>query len=76
METVMRTEAKVENLEVRLPSRCLISLAHAAKTGAAAVGRDVVDLRVSHASFLTIPILMMCGRNEVRNPASLDTFSG
>jgi hypothetical protein len=76
LETVVRTEAKVENLEVRLPSRRLISLAHAAKTGVAVVGRDVVDLRVSHVSFLTITILMMCDRNEVRQIADLDTFSG
>jgi hypothetical protein len=51
----VRTEVKVENLEVRLPSQNLLSLAHAAKTGVAVVGRDVVDLRVSYVSFLAIP---------------------
>jgi hypothetical protein len=80
LETVVRTEVKIENLqdvvEVRLPSRYIISFAHAAKTGVAVVGRDVVDLRVSHVSFLAISILMMCGRSEVRQLAHLDTFSG
>jgi hypothetical protein len=72
----VRTEVKVETLEVKLPSRCLISLAHAAKTVVADVGRGIADLRVSHVSFLTITILMMCDRNKVRRLANLDTFSG
>jgi hypothetical protein len=79
METVVRTEVKIENLqdvvEVRLPSRYLISLAHAAKTRVAVVGGDVVDLRVSHVLFLAVPILMLYGRNEVRRLANLDTVS-
>jgi hypothetical protein len=76
METVARTEVKVEKLEVRLPSRCLISLAHAAKTGVAVIGRDIADLRVSHVSFLAITILMMCDRSKVNRLANHDTFSG
>jgi hypothetical protein len=80
METAVRTEVKIENLkdvvEVRLPSRRGSFLAHAAKTGVAVVGRDIVDLRVSHVSFRTIPILMMYGRNKVRRLRNLYILSG
>jgi hypothetical protein len=79
METVVRTEVKIENLqdvvEVQLSSRYLISLAHAAKTRVAVVGGDVIDLRVSHPLFLAVPILMLYGRNEVRRLSNLDILS-
>jgi hypothetical protein len=80
METAVRTEVKIENLkdvvEVRMPSRRGSFLAHAAKTGVAVVGQDIVDLRVSHVLFRTIPILMMYGRNKVRRLRNLYILSG